>query len=295
MQYAAPVQLHQYRDLGQIISATFQFIRENWRPLYRAIATICLPIGLVGGFLIGRTMMDLQEMTLDMDTTMYQSVVSSYMGNGLPMILGYLMLAFASIMLFAIVYEYLGAYHRNEHNGITTADLWRRSLAQIWSYLGMTILMGILLGIGFVLCILPGIYAAVALSFTFMAHAIERTDVLASMKRSNDLVKERWWETFGLIFIVVLIQSVISYALMLPTTIISFVVGVNSFIDVEEGSAPDLSWYPIFMAITVMLNMIVTLLTAPIMAISMGLKYFSVVEEKEGLSIRQKIQGFEQA
>ena len=33
MQNAAPVQLNQVRDFGQIISSTFQFLKQNWRPL----------------------------------------------------------------------------------------------------------------------------------------------------------------------------------------------------------------------------------------------------------------------
>ncbi|MDQ3100382.1 MAG: hypothetical protein M3R08_03270 [Bacteroidota bacterium] len=296
MQNAAPVQLRQFRDLGQIISTTFQFLRIHWKPLFRAIGIICIPLGLIAGFLIGRSLGDLQRMSMMNDIGSNANAFDGAMSNFLPMAAGYLLMLLVMVMLFAIVYEYLRAYHLGENHGITTADLWKRSMEQFWNYLGISILVMILVVIGSVLCIIPGIFAFVAFSLTYMVHAIERNGVTASMKRSHLLIKDRWWETFGLIIIVGLVQGVIAYALMIPTMIISVIIGINTTMEgVRAGGEPDMGWYPLFMAIMMTINLLVTLLTYPIMAVALGLKYFSIVEEKEGLGIRQKIQGFEQA
>lgn len=288
MQNATPIQLRQYRDFGQLISTTFQFLRQNWRPLFRAIGVICLPIGLISGFLIGKSMGDIQRVSM-------ANVEFTGVTQLLPMIIGYVLLLLTLVLLIAIVYEYLRAYEQGENHGITTADLWKRAIAQIGSYIGISLLMGILVVIGTLLCIIPGIYLFVALSLAYMVHAIERKGVIDSMKRSHQLITDRWWETFGLIIILGLIQSVIAYALMIPTMILSFVIGFNSL----DGGQPDqeqfLGWYSIMMALMMTVNMLVTFLTYPIMAVALGLKYYSIVEEKEGLGLRQKIQGFEQA
>ncbi len=292
MQNEMPIPLRQYRDFGQLISTTFQFLRQNWRPLFRAIGVICLPPGLIAGFLLGRSLGDLQRLTM----------VNAGQGgqfNGfmqmVPMILGYVLLLFTIVLLITIVYEYLRAYEKGEHHALGAADLWKRSIAEIGNYIGISLLMGILVVIGTMLCFFPGVYVFVALSLTYIVHAIERKGVIDSMKRSQHLIKERWWETFGLIIILGLIQSVIAYALMIPTMIVSFAIGFNSL----DGGQPDqeqfMDWYTITMALMMTINMLVTMLTYPIMAVALGLKYYSLVEEKEGLGLRQKIQGFEQA
>ncbi len=51
MQNAEPVQLRQVRDFGQLISTTFTFLKQNWKPLVRAMALVCLPAAVIGGFL----------------------------------------------------------------------------------------------------------------------------------------------------------------------------------------------------------------------------------------------------
>ncbi len=288
MQNETPIPLRQYRDFGQLISTTFQFLRQNWRPLFRAIGVICLPPGLIAGFLIGRSMGDIQRISMG-------NVEFTGISQGLPMVIGYVLLLLSIIMLIAIVYEYLRAYEKGEHHALGTADLWQRSIAEIGNYIGISLLMGILVVIGTLLCFLPGVYVFVALSLTYIVHAIERKGVIDSMKRSHQLITDRWWETFGLIIILGLIQSVIAYALMIPTMIVSFAIGLNSL----DGGQPDqerfLDWYSITMALMMTINMLVTMLTYPIMAVALGLKYYSLVEEKEGLGLRQKIQGFEQA
>jgi hypothetical protein len=43
MQNENTVQLRRVRDLGQNISDTFTFLKENWKPLYSAIGVVGLP------------------------------------------------------------------------------------------------------------------------------------------------------------------------------------------------------------------------------------------------------------
>ncbi len=294
MQNAAPVEFPRYRDFGRIIADTFQFLRQNWKPLFRALAVICLPVGILSGFLMGKSMGDLQQLSIQAQT---DPSAAAAMGNSmLPMFLGYFLMLVMIIMLIAVVYEYMRAYHLGEHHGITTADIWRRSFRQSGNYLALTIITAILVTLSTFVFIIPGIYVFVALTFVYMAHAIERTGIGGSLSRSYRLIQDRWWETFGLMIVVVLIQWLISYALMMPSMILSFVIGLTSTRNsMETGGAPDLGWLSIAMSVLTMLNMLIIFLTYPIMSVAMGLKYFSLVEEKEGLGIRQRIQMFEQA
>ena len=297
MQNAAPVVLNQVRDFGQIISTTFVFLRENWRPLLRAIAVICLPPAVVAGFFVGKTVGDIQSLSFRNDPGDPTGLFSGMLNEMLPLGLGYLLMFAAFLLMIAITYEYIRAYHLGEHIGITPGDLWKRSTSQLGAYFGMGFLSTLLLMLGLVLCILPGFYVMTVLGLTLVCHAIERTGATASLARSNNLVKDRFWETLGLIIVIGIIHSFITGILMMPFSIVSFIVTFNSTISsIQSGAQPELpTWMAIFTAFSTALQMALTMLTYPIIAVALALKYFSLVEEKEGLGLRKKLEGFDQA
>lgn len=295
MQPDTPVRLREVRDFGQIITTTFQFLKQNRGPLFKAIATVCLPLGMIAGFLMGKSVGDLQGMILSMaGRNDPEAMLGGLMGGMLPMALGYILLIAAFVLLVAVINEYLRSYHLGEHHAISNGDLWKRTFGQVGSYLGTGFLSMVLITLGFLLCILPGFYPLTIFSLVFICHAIERTGVTGSMARSNNLVKDRFWETLGLVVVIGIINAVIGYALMLPITIIGFAVGLNSFTNLmQDGGYPE--WYGTFMAVQMSFQMAISMLTYPIVSVAMGLKYFSLVEEKEGAGLRERIQGFDQA
>ncbi len=297
MQNAVPVQLSQVRDFGQIISTTFVFLKQNWRPLLRAIAVICLPPALVAGFLVGKTMGDIQSLSIGDSAGDPFAMFSGMMNSMLPLVVGYLLLIASFILMTTISYEYMRAYHHNEHVGITPGELWKRSTGQLGSYFGISFLSGLLMLVGFVLCILPGFYALTMLALALACHAFERTGATGSMARSNNLVQGRFWETLGLVIVIGIIQSFLTGALMLPFTVVSMVVTFNSTIDsISAGGKPELpAWLVMFTAFSTALQMAITLLSYPIVVVGLSLKYFTLIEEKEGHGLRKKMEGFSQA
>lgn len=50
---------------------------------------------------------------------------------------------------------------------------------------------------GFILFVIPGIWASVAFSFAYIALIDENAKVEDAIKRSKELVKGRWWSVFG--------------------------------------------------------------------------------------------------
>lgn len=295
MQPTAPVNLREVRDLGQIVSATFQFLKQNKGPLFRAIAMVCLPMAIIAGFLMGKSVGDIQRLTFAMQTGgNTDTVLGNILDGMLPMAIGYILLTLAFVSLMALVNEYLRCYHQGEHLTIDNGELWKRTFRQVGVYFGVGFLSMVLIMIGFLLCILPGFYPLTIFALVFACHAIERTGVTGSLVRSNNLVKDRFWETLGLVMVVGILNSVIGYALMLPFTIIGAAIGINSLTGIMEGESAYPDRYAMFMAVQFSVQMAVSMLTYPIVSVAMGLKYFSLVEEKEGAGLRERIQGFEQ-
>jgi len=80
------------------------------------------------------------------------------------------------------------------------------------SILGASLISSVLIIIGFIALIIPGIYIATIFNLIIPVIVIERRNALASLSRSKDLIRFRWMETFGLILLLIVT--------IVPTTLI---------------------------------------------------------------------------
>jgi hypothetical protein len=96
----------------------------------------------------------------------------------------------------------------------------------VWLWV-LGIIVGVVIGLGFVALIVPGIILAIMYSLATPALLIESTGILASMGRSRKLVAHRWLKTFvlGLILVVIfVIAAVIASLISAPFGIASSIV-----------------------------------------------------------------------
>ena len=78
---------------------------------------------------------------------------------------------------------------------------------------GLAILEGLVVGLGFLLLIIPGVVLYMGLSLSSQVLIIERSGVVDSMKRSWELAKGHKGEIFGFLFVMGLITFAISAVL----------------------------------------------------------------------------------
>jgi hypothetical protein len=92
-------------------------------------------------------------------------------------------------------------------------DALSRGLSLILPVLGVAILAGLAIGIGFILLVVPGIIVYVMLWVAIPAAVVERPGVVESLKRSVALTKGYRWQVFGVLLIIGVIFAVISFIL----------------------------------------------------------------------------------
>jgi len=114
-------------------------------------------------------------------------------------ILGYLL---AATITFA-TFQYL----RGQPVGI--GECLSRGLSLILPVIGVSILVGLIIGIGTVLFIVPGIIAAVMLWVAIPVAVVERPGVIESLKRSAGLTKGHRWTIFGILVVVTIVLVII--------------------------------------------------------------------------------------
>lgn len=86
-----------------------------------------------------------------------------------------------------------------------------RSVTPIWlPLIGLAILLGIAVTIGFVLLIVPGVYLMTIWAVAAPALVIERRGIGAAFRRSRELVRGHGWPVLGVIVLVVLLALLAS-------------------------------------------------------------------------------------
>ena len=90
---------------------------------------------------------------------------------------------------------------------------------KFWSYVGLFVINGIIVGFGLLFCVLPGIYLGVVLSLSICLLIFQDKSVIDAVNDSFGFMKEHWWETFGIILIVQILIAVLGGVVSLPATL----------------------------------------------------------------------------
>jgi hypothetical protein len=85
----------------------------------------------------------------------------------------------------------------------SVGQLFRGVAPIVLPLIGLSILLGLGVGIGFVLLIVPGLYLMTIWAVAAPALVIERRGVFAAFRRSRELVRDNGWEVFGVILLVI--------------------------------------------------------------------------------------------
>ena len=148
---------------------------------------------------------------------------------------------------------------------VSIGDCLRRALAVLIPVIGLAILVGLLVGIGFILLIVPGLFLFVMYFVAMPVAVVERPGVFASLGRSAELTKGHRWP---MLFVFILMIA-IAFAI---TFVESFVLEVFSSLG-----------YPV----TLVVDAVVQSFLAAWFAIIPAVAYFNLRYVKEGVDINE--------
>ncbi|MDT0295683.1 hypothetical protein ACFQ3R_06810 [Mesonia ostreae] len=235
------IQFKKEREIGEILSDTFKFIRENVKPLFKVLlSTVAIPF-IILIFAITYYTYSTSQQSFDLISIMNGSDDFS---NGLAdfyssIFLGSLILLVASAIFYAFlvsaIHYAVKSYIKNE--GVIVIEKVSIAVKENWlNYLGMSFLIGILSFVGFMLCFLPGIYIGVVLTFMYSIYAFDNLSIGESFSYSFQLIKNNWWMSFLAMLITYILVYILSLIFQLPAIIYMFVKG---FTMSQEGSLSD--------------------------------------------------------
>src|SRR5690606_33773263 len=118
---------------------------------------------------------------------------------GEPIDLGLLtIVSFVSLALSLLLWTpVIAKIHAVQHGeSMTAGEAMSVGLRRFPVVLGVALLMTVVLGLGFMLFVIPGIYLLVKLAFAPVAAVTESKGVIDSFRYSFELLRGRWWRTF---------------------------------------------------------------------------------------------------
>ncbi|MGY3088774.1 hypothetical protein ACVWYF_001814 [Hymenobacter sp. UYAg731] len=298
LRFAQESDFRQQRDFGQKFSAAFEFIGAHWRGLGQAMLYLVLPVAILQGIVTALLQKQIFAQALHVTGTGVSKLQQLTMLNGMyqsPIYWVNVAVSGIFVMFLVLtVYAYVRCCLRPMPSAepITVGQVWEvvkgDFIGSYLSYFGLLVLIII----GFFLLGFPGIYLSVAFSLFYITKVVEGTGFVATCRRCLQLVRGKWWSTFGLIV-------VMSFALGIVIAVVGSVLGGISyfaakqvgFLRTDDAS----SSLGLFTVITSALTGFFNLLIYPPLLLALAFQYFNLVERHDGVGLRNMVSQLGQA
>ncbi|GAB2847397.1 hypothetical protein GCM10027044_03040 [Hymenobacter ruber] len=286
----------QQRDFGQKFSATFEFIGAHWRGLGRALLYIVLPAALLRGVAAAVLQQQMLQETLGAvrsgtryspNTAALEQLALMGRMTGTPLYWLNISVSFAfATLLVLTVYSYvkLCMHPAPTDKPIMPGEVWQgvkeHFLGSFLSYFGLAILIII----GFFLLAIPGIYLSVAFSLFFVVKVMEGSGFGATLSRCLQLIKGKWWSTFGLLFIMLFMLGILFAVVGAMAG--GLTLGMARGALGTDGANPNFS---VLLIVLTTLGGVLNLLIYPPILLAIAFQYFNLVERRDGIGLRHMV------
>jgi hypothetical protein len=200
------------RGVGEILAHAFQIYRMHWQNLIALVAVIVIPLSILQVVLTDVVIGD----TFDTSKTVNGDVVVN--GSVGAAILGSLAVAVVSILMWTVL---TGAITRAAAGTFLGRDMdlaesYRFGFARFWSIVLVGVLMGLAIGAGFILLVIPGFIVLTRLTCALPSLVIEDRRGAGALSRSWNLVAGFGWPVFGTIVVAGILTGLVSGILTAP-------------------------------------------------------------------------------
>ncbi|WP_047244779.1 hypothetical protein [Maribacter thermophilus] len=281
------IEFKKQRELGDVLTDTFAFLRSEFKTFFSTYFKI------VGPFLA--------VMVISLVAYLYYGGNSFNLmvedrwnqGTNLATIFVIALIYFCSIItVYTMSQSTVLHYIKSYANGKGTIDfdnIKKEVYDSFWSFIGLGIMVGLSLGVGFMLCIIPGIYLYVPLILSFSIMVFNKMGATDAYSYSFKLIKEEWWITFATLFVIGIIIVVASYAFAIPSIIYQWLkIGIFSG-EIDAESVMTVTKDPIYILLNV-LNTVGQFLLNLISVIATVFIYFNLNEKKNFTGTYERIE-----
>ncbi|OIN57718.1 hypothetical protein [Arsenicibacter rosenii] len=271
------ITLFQQRDFGEKINATFTFIGREFKPFITSLLYIVGPLALATGITAGIYQSNILALNRSQGSELPFDTLARVFSPA------YFLMVFFSILSNILVnlttYSYMKLYHERSGGVLSVSDVWDEVRRHIVASLLFSFISFVAIAVASVFFLIPGLYVGVALSLGIVVLVFEETDFGATWSRCFQLIRDKWWSTFGLILIMFIIVMISNLVFSIPAGIVSMLVSMKLVPDMPS-------------IVTIMTNTLSTVgstLMTALLAMALGFQYTNLVERHHGTGLLSAI------
>lgn len=297
------IEFYKERTFGDKFNVIFEFIKQNWRPIFRYVSYGVMPLSLLGGLSLSVLLGNMAQMATGIGDDMGQMVpfFASYLG----------VVAVASLAgwwVATVMFSLMQVYNERKEGleEVTFSYLKPLFKHNAWRVFKLAVVLTILVTIYIALAVATGfihwtlcavlflglLVMIIPLMLVSPVYMYEPVSIWTALQRGVRLGWKTWGGIFGLGFVTALMASVAEGIVGLPWQICYF---VKMFFMADYSAAFVHSvWFTLISYVTSCVMIYAQLLCGCLFFVCISYLYSHAAEKIEGMSIEEGIGRFDE-
>lgn len=262
------IELKQIRNTSEIVDDSITFIKQNWKPLFKAYFVIC-------GFFVIAGM----AVSVVSQVQMFQNLKEGESAFTMAFFVAQAF-EFVSLMMVTLTtLSYVAVYRDKGNEAPMVEEVWGYVRYYFFRMLGGAIVLALLLTIGMLFCLIPGFYLFPVFALVMPVMVLENAGFGYAFNRAFKLISNSWGPMFGVIMLSFLIMFAAYMVAMIPGSAIA---AIGVMLTGQSGRV-------VFgMVLSVIAHLIQFTYVLPIIATALA--YFSYNEKLDDVGLMDRIQ-----
>lgn len=307
------INLYASRSIGETLSATFDFVTQNFVPLIKFLAAFLLPVSALMGLSYQSMFSSFANIeNLNDETDMILSVVMSY----LPVLL---LCLIGALLTVAVTYTLMQKYQQRDNllKGLTLSEIKPLLKHNLWRVFKMLLLLTLIGIVAFVVLVLVAtmimsigskfeaflfllymamLAIALPLGLVLPLCVFEpELGLFSCVKKALRLGFKTWGTLFVVMLVITMLVQIVSFILMIPFL---FTTMTTMFFEIDSTQYASLAytssaWFSVLTFASSLLFCFGLLLMSALSFVAFAFCYGRAADKVEGVSVKNAVQNFD--
>lgn len=307
------INLYASRSIGETLSATFDFVTQNFVPLIKFLSAFLLPVSALMGLSYQSMFSSFAHIDyLKDETELILSVVMSY----LPVLL---LCLIGALLTVAVTYTLMQKYQQRDNllKGLTLSEIKPLLKHNLWRVFKMLLLLTLIGIVAFVVLVLVAtmimsigskfeaflfllymamLAIALPLGLVLPMCVFEpELSLFSCVKKALRLGFKTWGTLFVVMLVITMLVQIVSFILMIPFL---FTTMTSMFFEIDSTQYASLAytssaWFSVLTFASSLLFCFGLLLMSALSFVAFAFCYGRAADKVEGVSVKNAVQNFD--
>ena len=307
------IHLYASRSIGETLSATFDFVTQNFVPLIKFLSAFLLPVSALMGLSYQSMFSSFAHIdNLNDETEQILSVVMSYLPVLLLSLIG-------ALLTVAVTYTLMQKYQQRDNllKGLTLSEIKPLLKHNLWRVLKMLLLLTLIGIVAFVVLVLVAtmimsigskfeaflfllymamLAIALPLGLVLPLCVFEpELGLFSCVKKALRLGFKTWGTLFVVMLVITMLVQIVSFILMIPFL---FTTMTTMFFEIDSSQYASLAytssaWFSVLTFASSLLFCFGLLLMSALSFVAFAFCYGRAADKVEGVSVKNAVQNFD--